>query len=344
MSPKLIKLIAAVLALFSIVLLINSAWLYYTVRLPQNHFSAIRIIAQHVKMTTLLVLPVVVLIMIFRSRVVNSLYLALAIAAYLVVIQLPIEQGGWIYLLNVILSIITGVLFILSMQYFPVKVTGERVDAGIKPRWLKAYLRIWLKPARLWIGMSAILSLLAVLEYFVSALGGSFSNLLILLTGFAYLYVNFRLTTGIAHSKISWLFWGLFVYTLMEATFLVVFSYTEPLEAVAMVIAILQLLALLFAFVMSIFFADAFDTRVLIRKTAINAMLFLIAVFVYNTIEHFFLHWVAHTLHISDAMVSSLLSGLLVLFISPMHHRLTHYLNKKLKAKEHSAVQTLAHS
>lgn len=332
MSPKLIRMIAAVLALFSIVLLAKAVWDYYTVRLPQNNYSTIRIVAQHVRMVTSFVLPVVVLIMAWRSRIVNSLYLALAMGAYSLVIQLPVE-GGFLYFVSMVLSIITGNLFILSMQYFPVKITSAKLDAVIKPQWVRAYLKTWLKPRHLWIGMTAILFIISVLEYLVPALQDAFSNLLILLTGFAYLYINFRLTTGAAHAKILWLFWGLLMYTLTFAVYVVISVYT-PSEPVAMIILMLQLLALLFSFVMSVFFADAFDTGVLVRKTAINALVFLIALFMYNTVEHFVLHWLAHTLHISDAMLSSLLSGLLVLIISPLHHRLTGYLNKKLKARE----------
>lgn len=332
MSPKLIKVTTAILALLSIALLCNKIWNYYTVKLPQNQYSTIRIVTQHVYMVTSLVLPVLVLIMAFRSRLVNSLYLALAMAAYSVVILIPVENGGWLQLSGVILSIITGNLFILSMQYFPVKVTPART-AAIKHKWLKKYLTSWLRPKNLWIGMSAILGALALLEYAVPALQQA-GNLVILLTGFAYLFINFRLTTGLAHSKILWLFWGLFMYILITIITVALFLYAKPVEAVMMTLALIQLLCLLFAFVMSVFFADAFDTGVLIRKTAINALFFVLAVFIYNTVEHFFLHWVAHTLQVSDALVSSLLSGLLVLFISPFHHRLTHYLSKKLKSKE----------
>jgi hypothetical protein len=89
---------------------------------------------------------------------------------------------------------------------------------------------------------------------------------------------------------------------------------------------------------MSLFFADTFNTGVFVRRSMVNGLLFLLIVFIYNTLEHYVLHWVSHKLHVSDAVIASMLSGLLVLFISPLHHRLTHYLNKKLKGPDEKKV------
>ena len=105
----------------------------------------------------------------------------------------------------------------------------------------------------------------------------------------------------------------------------------DPGEVVRLLIAIIMLLILFFSFVMSLFFANTFNTGVFVRRSVVNATLFLLIVFIYNTLEHYVLHWISHKLHVSDVIISSMLSGVLVLLIAPLHHRLTHYLNKKLK-------------
>ena len=124
------------------------------------------------------------------------------------------------------------------------------------------------------------------------------------------------------------------MYTVLTVISYAVFLFDTPSETVQVSMAMAYLLVLLISFVMSVFFADAFDTKIFVRRTAVNATLFVAVVFLYNTIEHYFLHWVSHTLHVSNVFLSSVLSGLLVLFISPLHHKLTAFHNRRLKGAE----------
>ena len=306
-------------------------WIFYVDKLPNNDYSTLRIIGHHIQTFTWISLPLIAILIIIRSKSANTIYIALFLACYCAVTEFSEPDNVWLYTIILLASIIVGILFILSMQYFPRKITSAHVDAVIRPRWLRWYLRALLQPLNRWIYLTAILTCFAIAEYLEPLLAFGPGNFLILLTGFAYLLINYRLTSGVDRARILWLFWGLTMYIMITALYSVVYMYSTPGEAALLSLGILATLILLFSFVMSFFFADAFDTGIFVRKTAVNAILFLLVVFAYNTLEHYVLHWISHTLHLSNAVVSSLASGFIVLCISPLHHRLTHFLNKKLK-------------
>lgn len=304
-------------------------WILYIDQLPNNTYSTFRVIAYHIRVLTWISLALMAFLIIIRSKSANTIYLALFLACYCGVTEFSVYDNVWINGVHTFASIITGVLFILSMQYFPVKITAAHIEAVIRPRWLRWYLRVLLRPLNRWTYLIAILTCLVIIEYLEPSL--VLGDLFILVTGFAYLLINYRLTSGISHARILWLFWGLTMYILITAIYMVVYMYSTPSETAQLSLFISFELVLLFSFVMSFFFADAFDTGIFVRKTAVNAVLFLLVVFAYNTLEHYVLHWISHTLHLSNAIISSVASGFIVLCISPLHHRLTHFLNKKLK-------------
>lgn len=337
MLLKLIKTGTVILALLAIGFRLHALWIYYAEKLPGNNYSVLRIIGHHVQFLTGITLPLIALVIILKSKSTNTFFLALFLAAYSALGELPVSPSLVIYVVATVAGAVTGIFFVISMQYFPRQIISNNIDESIKTRWLRWYLKWLLHPRYLWTYFFVLLLTISVFEYFAPSLQSAPSNFLILLTGCAYLYINFKLTRGIEHSRILWMFWGLIMYILVMAIYMVVYMYSPgPDEVARLLLAIVLLLILLFSFSMSLFFADAFNTGLFIRRTAVNALLFLLAVFAYNTLEHYMLHWISHKLHLSDALMSSLLSGLLVLCISPLHHRLTRFLNKKLKPESHS--------
>lgn len=331
MPPKLLRIIITIAALACIAGIGYNLWKYYTILLPTKPYSTLRIIGHHVQFLTDLSLPFVAMLIALKSKADNALWLALALVAYTLLGQIILIGGPLYYLVSIGGTIIVGQLFIFATQQFPVQIQRQQVAETIKTRWLRNYLGFFLKPRNLWIGMTLILLAISIAEVYLPFLLGVPTSLLILLTGLGYFYISFKVTTGVDHARTLWLFWGLAMYTITMVLYLVLNIYsTGPDDVVQLLIAILSLLILFFSFMMSLFWADTFNTGRFVRRSTVNAILFLLVVFIYNTLEHYVLHWVSHKLHISDAMVSSLLSGVLVLCINPLHHRLTAFLNRRL--------------
>ena len=331
MPLRLIRTITIVVAVAVLAIKMYELWHFYTELVPVKKYSTLRLVAINIQFHTNITLAVIAIVIVLKSANKNAYYLALALAMFTLVGTIPLSYDPLIYIAGSVLSTATGCMFIFSMQHFPVSVTDGKINRAIRWSWLKGYLKTFLRAKVFWTGMVATLLILSALEYFIRQ-NDPFSTLLILFTGFAYLYVNFRTTSGIEHSRILWLFWGLAMYILMNLIYYSLYLYGgDPGEVVRVVIAIIMLLILFFSFVMSLFFANTFNTGVFVRRSVVNATLFLLIVFIYNTLEHYVLHWISHTLHVSDVIVSSMLSGVLVLLIAPLHHRLTHYLNLKLK-------------
>src|SRR5687767_15170691 len=331
MPFKWIKIITIIVAFSALAFKLYALWEFYTEVLPVKEYSALKLIGINIQFLTNITLPVIAILIVTKSRNEYAYYLALALALYTVTTFIPYTYEPPMYAAGSLLSVLVGCMFIFSMQYFPVPVTSHKVDQAIRWRWLRSYLKTFLRVRFFWIGMTILLLLLSVAEYFIRG-SDALSTLLILFTAFGYLYVNFRTTSGVDHSRILWLFWGLAMYILMNLVYYSLYIYGgEPGEGIRIIIVIILLLILFFSFVMSLFFADTFNTGVFIRRSVVNAVLFVLIVFLYNTLEHYVLHWIAHKLHVSDVIISSMLSGVLVLLIAPLHHRLTNYLNRKLK-------------
>jgi membrane-associated HD superfamily phosphohydrolase len=167
-----------------------------------------------------------------------------------------------------------------------------------------------------------------------------FTDIFITITASLCMYVNFKKSTASDRNKILWLFWGLISFTFLIIIHAIVYYLSfDALQTVSLLFNILMVCVLAVSLFMSLFYADTFDTGILIRRTFVNGFIFILIVLIYNTLEHYFLHWLAHELHLSDVLLSSLLSGILVLAFSPLHHRLMHFLEKYIKNKTQDVVK-----
>lgn len=226
---------------------------------------------------------------------------------------------------------LTCTLFILANQHFPQQVTPAAVGEVFKIKLLRGYLNWLLKPANLWRFGTAIF-LIASYAFTFFHLPEVIIDLVIIFSGFLFLYINYNRTVVSSRNSILWLFWGILSYTMLVifSTLLEIFT-SVPNPYLNLVIALLINFVLLIMVFMSVFFADSFDTGFIIKRTIIDGFLFLLVVLVYNFIEHYLLHIINEHLEINDGFISSLLSGVLVLVISPLHHRLEVFLNHKFK-------------
>lgn len=229
---------------------------------------------------------------------------------------------------------LAGTLFVSAFQFFPNAITKEQIDRYIKIRPLRTIMGRLLKGNYIWLLFAPVVFTLTLTCNLLSLrLSFVALNLLIILFGFAYMYISYKKFGIDSRSSILWLTWGVLSHILLVvfSTILHIFNPTDN-TLVNLVIAIAGHLILLVMIAMSVFFADSFDTGFIIKRTIVDGALFLSVILVYNVVEHYLLHAINHSLHINDAFLSSLLSGILVLAISPLHHKLTTYLNKKFKS------------
>lgn len=231
-------------------------------------------------------------------------------------------------------SALTATLFVSAFQFFPNQITSQQIKRYIKIAPLRVLMDKLLKGNSLWFFFLPIVFILTATFNLLSLkLPMVALNLVIILTGFAYMYINYKKAGIDSRSSILWLFWGVLCHIILVlfSTMLNLFNPADN-TLITLVVAIARNLVLLVMVFMSVFFASSFDTGFIIKRTIVDGALFLFVILIYNVVEHYLLHTINHTLHINDVFISSLFSGIMVLVISPLHHKLITYLNKKLKS------------
>lgn len=260
-----------------------------------------------------------------------SLFLSLLSQNYASQHYLILNPEYQIEIIVTITFVITSIAYFKSLQNFPQEISEKDIDVYFsKIKILGAYLKLWLK-SRMFFIFSIVIYLLSVIypnNLIMQASAGSF----VLITGLLFLYINYKISTPSSRNKIRWLFWGILCYTFLSIFYSILSnSSTEVHEFVQILFKVLRALSLFISITMSLFFFDTFDTGVLIRRTIVDGILFIAIVFLYNIIEHYLLHLITHKLHISDTLISSILSGFFVLIFSPVHHKFMHVLDKRFK-------------
>lgn len=237
-------------------------------------------------------------------------------------------NADWMPFVFLVISYaLTGTVFIKALQNFPRHISKHdiqltfpknKIIAGFISRTIRNYT---------WFVFPVLIAVAALLR-----LKDSVIDLFILITALLSLYVNYKQSASDERNKILWLFWGLITYAFLTIIRLIV--YFRPIEnphTINLVFNILLPLVLVLSLSMSLFFSNTFDTGILISRTLVDGFIFIFIVLIYNIIEHYFLHWLSHELGVSDVFLSSTLSGIFVLAFSPIHHKLMHFLKKRIK-------------
>lgn len=243
-------------------------------------------------------------------------------------------------LLSTITFIITSVAFIKSFQNFPLRITEEHVTANFpRSKRIRWYLKAFLKK-QIWLFFTLIILALGFI-FPENALMQFSALIVVLVTGLFFLFLNYKISSPSGQNKITWLVWGILSYTFFTILNAVLISSSPEMDKlVSVIISSLRAFSLFLSVTMCLFFFDTFNTGVLIRRTIIDGAMFIVIILLYNTIEHYVLHWINHQLHISNAIASSVLSGFFVLIFSPMHHKLMHLLDSRFKSKKLKMQET----
>lgn len=232
----------------------------------------------------------------------------------------------------------TSIAYISSLQNFPQQISTKDINLIFKRnKFIRNYLKFALKD-QYWLIFTLILFVFAALMPGNISMQAT-SLMLVLTTGLLFLYVNYKISSPSSRNKIIWLVWGILVYSFLSLlTTIMIYSDSVISPNLMILINALRALSFFVSVTMCLFFFNTFDTGILIRRTIVDGLIFLFIVFLYNTIEHYFLHWMTHELHISNTLISSILSGFFVLIFSPVHHRFMGLLKKKISVedKKHS--------
>jgi hypothetical protein len=265
-------------------------------------------------------------IIVIKSKInTGNLLFACLMTANSISPTVPVILGGVPYTVAAVTNnLIFYTLLLKTFQYFPKRVTREAIQQKLGFRPIREIMLLAHRKKALY-------------GFVIIALGLMFTDFLevlfvvLLLVVMAYLYINLS-TSGSDRNKVLWLFWGFDIYflTVILGMLFLMFN-TEDRQFAQDALSIIAVAALLLALTMSFFFFDSFDTGVIVKRTIINSFTLICIIFLYNVIEHYVLHWVSHQLHLSDVLVSSILSGILVMIFSPIHHRLMHFFEKRLK-------------
>lgn len=256
-----------------------------------------------------------------------ALFLSLISIDWLMQSLRLMNTDGIPFIWLLITNAITGTVYIKAFQSFPRQMVKEdSISVFPKNKIASGYIN-WAIKDYTWLMFPIILVGLSLLN-----INGYLIDLFVLITGLLCLYVNYKTSSALEKNKILWIFWGLISFTfLMIIQSILYFSTAELSLTVRLLFNAFRVLVLILSLVMSLFFSNTFDTGILIRRTLVDGFLFIIIVLIYNTVEHYFLHWLSHELEISNVILSSLLSGIFVLAFSPLHHKLMSYLEKKVK-------------
>ncbi len=229
-----------------------------------------------------------------------------------------------------ITNALAGTVFLKAFQSFPKQLTNHDIEIFFKKKKiLKGFLK-WAIKDYTWFLFFLFILAIATISVFTRVLIPV--SFIILVIGFLCLFVNYRTSSASEMNKILWLFWGILanIFIVFIAQIITYFNgwISQSLHNISV---LLQTMVLIVSLVMSLFFFNTFNTGSIITRTITDSIVFILIVIIYNTTEHYFLHWLSHELHLSDVLISSLLSGVFVMLFSPVHHKLMGFLEKKLK-------------
>ncbi len=240
---------------------------------------------------------------------------------------LHVMNPDWVPLIWILITnALTSVFYIKSLQSFPRQITKQDINSVFPKNKIASGYINWVIKDSTWLVFPLIVVGLSYLN-----ISDRLNDLFVLFTALLCMYVNFKSSSKIERNRILWLFWGLISYTFLAIIqSIVYFSATESLLIVKLLFNISMTFVLLLSLVMSLFFSNTFDTGILLRRTIVDGFLFILIILMYNTVEHYLLHWLSHKLEISDALLSSLLSGIFVLAFSPLHHKFMSFLERRV--------------
>lgn len=255
-----------------------------------------------------------------------ALFLTLISMVWLIVF-LRLMNTEWIpFLWLLIANALTGTIYIKALQNFPRQISKQDVISVFPKNKIASGYINWAIMDYTWLTFPILL-----LGFSLLNINEGLSDLFVLLTGLLCMYINYKKSSTIEKNKILWLFWGLISFTFLAIIQTILYySSTEISHTVRLIFNVLMIFSLLLSLVMSLFFSNAFDTGILIKRTIVDGFIFILIVLIYNTVEHYFLHWLSHELEISDVILSSLLSGIFVLTFSPLHHKFMSFLEGKV--------------
>lgn len=270
-----------------------------------------------------------------QSRTRSSFYYALFIVfisawdsiRWLVTSNTLSENWYYVYSLA---GIICFVITVRMSQEFPSHINVANIArVYYKSRYWKFMTRplCWLlKSYRTW-----IFFLLVQLASFALSPNSMFTIGSAIPLFFAICYIVVQLRTTSAHSKnqLYWIIWVLFcIFFIITCTSYFSMFGINMSPLLGYILHLLGYLPLIFAIVITVFFSDLLDARLILRKTLLYGLLFLFIMFLFGTVEHLIIHELSHQFHFNEVYIASAFAAGIGMLVHPVKEKLTHWLKK----------------
>ena len=229
-------------------------------------------------------------------------------------------------------SAVVGVLFtvqivimVRSAQEFPGRLTSANISIAYRHYPMKAFAPVlsWLmRGYRTWLiflPLGLVVYYLTPVSMIFDAIGFCF--------GLAYLFAQLRTHNTMFKRPLYWMLWVGSLHLFWRLLLVSAQLFGLPISNLLNLSADIALnLSLLFAFVMSVYFSDLLDAKLILQKTVIFSVVVFLFTFVFGVAEHLFIHQLSHYFHLADVYVSSTFACIMGMFFHPLKEKLTHWM------------------
>ena len=247
---------------------------------------------------------------------------------------------NWVYLeifapklspVFLVTDIIFFSILVRTLQEFPNRLTVRNIKAVFKHYPMKAFvpILIWfIPPYRTWLVFLALgLIAYGMLVGSMSITGVTIMNVVGLCFSLGYLFAQLRLHDTASKKTLYWLLWVvtlnlIYYFLLLSAQVFdiqITYVFRESSD-------VSLHLCLLIAFIMSVYFSDLVDAKLILQRTVIFGAVIFLFTFVFGVAEHFFIHQLSHFFHLADVYVSSTFACIMGMFFHPLKEKLTHWM------------------
>jgi len=244
-----------------------------------------------------------------------------------------------------------AILFIRLSQEFPLRLTKSHIHHSFKQshfHWLTHPLTWLLKPIYCWMIFLPIFMTIAFAgPYRQSEVRFMLIICIMLAVASCYLQVQLHHNNRKQLQPLYW--WG---WTLLIQLFFYVYRIIVSLlnlnlpDNIWKVLFIIMMLSIILTLLMSVYFTDLLDARVVLRKTFFYGSMLLILLLFFGALEHFVIHKLSHWLHLSNTLVTSLFAGATGMLFHPLKEKLKNWMQqaeRRMTAKKNTLHLSAQH-
>ena len=227
-----------------------------------------------------------------------------------------------------------GIIFIRLSQEFPLRLAKSHIHHSFRQNsrihWLAHPLTWLLKPLHCWIIFLPLFMIIAFVgPYRQSEVRFMSITCIMLAVASCYLPVQLHHNSRRQLQPLYWWAWSLLIQLFFYGYRIIVGLLNLNLpDNIWKVLFIIMLLSIIITVLMSVYFTDLVDSRVVLRKTFLYGSMLLIFLLFFGALEHFVIHKLSHWLHLSNTLITSLFAGATGMLFHPLKEKLKNWMQK----------------